>query len=68
MAKEIIKILGKEGLRNLDFNISKRKVTSWHVEMLTKVEEKIPFVSDVDKADDIELQEIVKSTEDFIFR
>ena len=36
--------------------------------MLNKVEEEIPSASDVDKAGDIELQEIVKSTEDLIFK
>ena len=45
--EEIMKILGKEGLRDLDFNVS---------------------VSDVDKAGNIELQEIAKSTEDLIFQ
>ena len=65
-AKEIIKITGKEGLCNLDLNISKCKVTSWQVEMLNKVEEDIPSASDVDKAGDRELQEIAKSTDDLI--
>ena len=34
--------------------------------MLNKVEEEIPSTSDVDKAGDTELQEIVKSMEDLI--
>ena len=68
LAKEIRKILGKEGLRDLDFNISKGKVTSRQVEMLNKVEEEIPSASDVDKEGDIELQEIAKSMEDLIFQ
>ena len=34
--------------------------------MLNRVEEKLPSASDVAKADDIELQEIAKSTEDLI--
>ena len=58
--------MGKEGLHDLEFNISKGKVTSRQVEMLNKVEEEIPSVSDVDKAGDIELQEIAKSMEDLI--
>ena len=66
--KEIMKILGKEGLRNLDFNISKGKVTAQQATMLNKVEEEIPSAPDVDKAGDIELQEIAKSTEDLIFQ
>ena len=36
--------------------------------MLNEVEEEIPSVSDVDKAGDIELQEIAKSMEDLIFQ
>ena len=67
-AKEIIKILGKEVLHDLGFNISKSKVTAWQAAMLNKVEEEIPSASDVDKAGDIELQEIVKSTKDSIFQ
>ena len=63
-----MKILGKEGPCDLDFNISKGKVTSQQAEMLNKVEEEIPSVSDVDKVGDIELQEISKSTEDLIFQ
>ena len=63
-----MKILGKEGLRDLDFNIPKGKVTSRQAAMLNIVEEEIPSVSDLDKVGDIELQEIVKSTEDLIFQ
>ena len=63
-----MKILFKEGLHKLEFNVSKGKVTSRQAEMLNKVEEEIPSVSDVDKADDIELQEIAKSIEDLIFQ
>ena len=62
-----MKILGREGLRDLDFNVSKG-VTAKQAKMLNKVEEEIPSVSDVDKAGDIELQEIAKSTEDLIFQ
>ena len=67
-AEEIMKIFGKEGLYDLEFNISKGKVTSRQAKMLNIVEEEIPSVSDVDKVGDIELQEIVKSTEDLIFQ
>ena len=63
-----MKILGKDGLRDLDFNVSKGKVTSCQAKMLNKVEEEIPPASDVDKVGDIELQEIAKSTEDLIFQ
>ena len=54
--------------KDLNFDISKGKVTSWQTEMLNKVEEEIPSASDVDKAGDKELQEIAKSTENFIFQ
>ena len=67
-AKEIMKVLGKEGLHNLDFNVSEGKVTSQQAAMLNEVEEEIPSASDVDKVGDIELQEIAKSTEDLIFQ
>ena len=68
LAKELMKILGKEGLRDLGFNVSKGKVTAQQATMLNEVEKEIPSVSDVDKVGDIELQEIVKSTEDLIFQ
>ena len=63
-----MKILGKEGFHDLDFNIPKGKVTSRQVAILNIVEEEIPSASDLDKVGDIELQEIVKSTEDLIFQ
>ena len=61
-----MKILGKEGLRDLDFNIPKGKITARQVLILNLVEEEIPSASDVDKVDFIELEEIAKSTEDLI--
>ena len=36
--------------------------------MLKKAQEELPSASDEDKADDIELQEIAKSTEDLILQ
>ena len=60
--------MDKEGLRDLDFNVPKGKVTARQAAMLNEVEEEIPSASDVDQAGDIELQEIVKSTEDSIFK
>ena len=44
------------------------KVTAQQANMLNEVEEEIPSASDVDKAGDIELQEIAKSTEVSIFK
>ena len=63
-----MKIFGKEGLHDLDFNVPKGKVTARQATMLNEVEEEIPSESDVDKAGDIELQEIAKSTEVLIFQ
>ena len=59
-------ILGKNRLRRLDFNIPVGKVTAQQAVMLNKAAEELPSTSDVDKADDIELQEIAKSMEDLI--
>ena len=68
LVKEIKKILGDGGLRDLDFNIPKGKVTAWQALILNEAQnlEELPSASDVDKADDIELQEIAKSTENLI--
>ena len=61
MVKEIRKILGDGGLRDLDFNIPKSKVTTQQAAMLNIVEEELPSASDVDKVNDIELQEIMEN-------
>ena len=58
--------MGKNRLRRLGFNIPVDKVTAWQAVMLNKAAEELPSESDITKADDIELQEIVKSTEDLI--
>ena len=62
----IAEILGKEGLRDLGFDIPMGKATAQQAVMLNRVEEELPSVSDIAKADDIELQELAKSTEDLI--
>ena len=54
-------ILGKNRLRNLGFDITKGKVTTREAVMLNKVKEELPSESDITKADDIELQEIIES-------
>ena len=63
-------ILGKGGLCNLGFDIPRGKVTAQQAVMLNKVKEELPSASGVDKADDMELQEIMenalRSTEDLI--
>ena len=55
----IAEILGKEGLRDLGFNIPRGKITARQVVMLNSMEEELPSTSDVAKADNIELQEIM---------
>ena len=57
--------LGIKGLREMGFDISKTNLKPRHVLDLL---EKLPSASDIAKADDIELQEIAKSTEDLIFQ
>ena len=53
-------IFGKGGLRNLGFDIPRGKVTAQQAVMLNKAIEKLPSESDITRADDIELQEIVE--------
>ena len=53
-------ILGKNRLRRLGFNIPVGRITAWQAVMLNKAAEELPFESDITKADDIELQEIVE--------
>ena len=62
LVKEIKKILGDGGLRDLDFNVPKGKAAA----MLNIVEEELPSASDLDEVNDIELQEIAKSKENLI--
>ena len=52
-------ILGKNRLHRLGFNILVGKVTARQAVMLNKAAEELPSESDITKADDIELQEIV---------
>ena len=61
-----VDILGKRGLRSLGFDIPRGKLTAQQAVMLNKVKEELPSESDITRADDIELQEIAKSTEDLI--
>ena len=46
-AKEIMKILGKNRLRRLGFNIPVGKVTAQQAVMLNKAAEELPFESDI---------------------
>ena len=53
-------ILGKGGLRNLGFDIPRGKITARQTAMLNKAAEELPSESDITRADEIELQEIVE--------
>ena len=59
-------ILGKNRLRRLGFNILVGKLTAWQDVMLNKAAEELPSESDITKADDIELQEIVEKASGII--
>ena len=59
-------ILGKNRLRNSDFDIPRGKVTAWQAVMLNKAAEELPSESDITKADDTELQEIVEKASGII--
>ena len=56
----IADILGKNRLHRLGFNIPVSKLTARQAVMLNKAAEELPSESDITKADDIELQEIVE--------
>ena len=54
-------ILGKGGLRSLGFDIPWGKLTARQVVMLNKAQQDLLSESDITKADDIELQEILEN-------
>ena len=56
----IADILGKNRLRRLGFNIPVGRITARQAVMLNKAAEELPSESDITKAGDIELQEIVE--------
>ena len=59
-------ILGKGGLHNLGFDIPGGEITAQQAVMLNKAAEELPSESDITKADDIELQEIVEKASGII--
>ena len=59
-------ILGKNRLRRLGFNIPVGKLTAQQAIMLNKAAEELPSESDITKADDKELQEIVEKASGII--
>ena len=62
----LVDILGKNRLRKVGFNIPVGKVTARQAVMLDKAAEELPYESDITKADDIELQEIVEKASGII--
>ena len=62
----LVDILGKNRLRNLGFDIPRGKVTSRQAVMLNKAKEELSSESDITKADDKELQEIVETASGII--
>ena len=59
-------ILGKNRLCNLSFDIPRGEVTAHQAVMLNKAAEELPSESDITKADDTELQEIVEKASGII--
>ena len=62
----LAEILGKNRLRRLGFNISVGPLTARQAVMLNKSAEELPSESDIPKADDTELQEIVEKASGII--
>ena len=60
--------LGIRGLREMDYNITKIKLKPRFVLDLLEKQAELPSLSEVAKADTIELEEIAKSTEDLIYQ
>ena len=68
--KTLEKELGQRRLYKMGFDITKRKVTPQEAAMLNKTEEELPTASAIDRANDIEMQELTakasKSAKDLI--
>ena len=60
--------LGIGGLREMSYNITKTNLKPRIVLDLLEKQAKLPSSSEIAKADEIELEEIAKSTEDLIFQ
>ena len=56
-----MKILAKERLQELGFDIPRGKLMAQQAIMLNKVEEDLPSTSDIAKADNIEIQKITEN-------
>ena len=60
--------LGIRGLREMGYNITKTNLKPRFVLDLLEKQAKLPFSSEIARADEIELEEIAQSTEDLIFQ
>ena len=60
--------LGIVGLREMGYNISETNLKARFVLDLMEKQAELPSLSEIAGADEIELEEIVKSTEDLIFQ
>ena len=60
--------LGITGLRGMGYNITKTNLKPRFVLDLLGKQAELPSSSEIAKADEIELEEIVKSTEDLIYQ
>ena len=59
--KELVKILGIKGLRDLGYNVPEGQSARDFIKM-KKAKEKFPSVSDITKADDTELIELSRES------
>ena len=58
--KSLIRILGKNRIYNLGFDVSEWPLSRKQAAALNKAQEELPSASDITKVDDIELQEIAE--------
>ena len=63
LIKTLKRLLGKNRIYNLGFNISEW-LTPKQAAALNKAQEELPSASDITRADDIELQEIVEKCQE----
>ena len=66
--KSQIRILGKNIIYNLGFDISEWPLSRKQAVAQIKAQEELPSASDITKVDDIELQEIAEKASDLIFQ
>ena len=64
----IVDTLGIRGLREMGYNIAKANLKPLFVLDLLEKQAELPSSSEIAKADEMELEEIVKSTEDLIYQ